>query len=157
MYKNKLCPVCPTLLHKLFPYNDKHYSQHAFDQYSIVHFTTGLLLSFFFKKISIIFIFSRLFEFFESSQFYININKNLGYQFPEESLLNSIIDDLCVVCGSFIGIKIGFYKSIKLYFTIIFLQKIFGFSSNIDLIVEQIHILVKLFKNNKNNKNNKNK
>jgi hypothetical protein len=153
MYKNKLCPICPTLLQKLFPYNDKHYSQHAFDQYSIVHFTTGLLLTLFIKKISIIFLFSRLFEFYENSQFLINIHKKLGYKLSEDSLLNSIVDDLCVGCGSFIGNKIGFYKSIKLYFTILFLQKNFGFSSNIDLIIEQIPILVKLFKNNKNNKN----
>ena len=66
MYKNKLCPLCPTLLQKLFPFSNKHYSQHAFDQYSIVHLSTGILLSLFFKKLSIVFIISRIFEFFEN-------------------------------------------------------------------------------------------
>jgi hypothetical protein len=147
MYKNKLCPVCPTLLHKLFPYNDKHYSQHALDQYSIVHFSTGILLSLFVKKIQTVFILSRLFEFLENSKFIINLNKNLGYKYPEDTLLNSVVDDILVVYGSFIGYKIGFLNSIKLYLTILFLQKVFRFKSGIDLVIEAYTHIFSINKN----------
>lgn len=153
MYKNKLCPICHTLLQKLFPYSDKHYSQHAFDQFSIIHLSTGLLLSLFFKKISVIFILSRLFEFYENSKIIINLNKNLGYKYPEDSLLNSIVDDLCVCYGSFIGLKIGILNSIKLYFTILFLQKISGLQSGIDLVIESVTNILPT--NNKNKNKNK--
>jgi hypothetical protein len=157
MYKNKLCPICPTLLHKLFPYSDKHYSQHALDQYSIVHFTSGLLLSLFIKKISIIFLFSRLFEFFENSKFFINLNTKLGYKLPEDTLINSVFDDIWVVYGSFIGYKIGFLNSIKLYLTILFLQKVFRLTSGIDIVIEVFSYIFSIKKNNKKNKINKNK
>jgi hypothetical protein len=143
MYKNKLCPLCPTLLQKLFPFSNKHYSQHAFDQYSIVHLSTGILLSLFVKKLSIVFIISRIFEFFENSEFLININKKLGYKLPEDTLLNSVIDDICVVYGAFIGIKIGYLNSIKLYFTILLLQKSIGYKSGIDIVTEIFSILLK--------------
>ena len=143
MYKNKLCPLCPTLLQKLFPFSNKHYSQHAFDQYSIVHLSTGILLSLFFKKLSIVFIISRIFEFFENSEFFININKKLGYKLPEDTLLNSVIDDICVVYGAFIGRKIGYLNSIKLYLTILFLQKSIGYKSGIDIVTEIFSILLK--------------
>ena len=147
MYKNKLCPQCPTLLEKLFPFSNKHYSQHAFDQYSIVHLSTGILLSLFVKKLSIVFIISRLFEFFENSEFLININKKLGYKLPEDTLLNSVIDDICVVYGAFIGKKIGFLNSIKLYLTILFLQKSIGYKSGIDIVTEIFNFLLKKNKN----------
>jgi hypothetical protein len=153
MYKNKLCPMCPTLLQKLFPFSNEHYSQHAFDQYSIVHFSTGILLSLFIKKLSFVFILSRLFEFFENSTFFINLNRKLGYKFPEDTLLNSIIDDICVVYGSFIGNKIGFFNTIKLYLTILFIQKGIGYKSGIDIVLEAFRFILPINKNKNKNKN----
>lgn len=152
MYKNKLCPLCPTLLQKLFPFNNEHYSQHAFDQYSIVHFSTGILLSLFIKKLSFVFILSRLFEFFENSKFFVNLNRKLGYKLPEDTLLNSIVDDICVVYGSFIGNKIGFFNTIKLYLTILFIQKRIGYTSGIDIVIEAFTYIFSFNKKNKNKK-----
>jgi hypothetical protein len=155
MYKNKLCPLCPTLLQKLFPFNNEHYSQHAFDQYSIVHFSTGILLSLFIKKLSFVFILSRLFEFFENSKFFVNLNRKLGYKLPEDTLLNSIVDDICVVYGSFIGNKIGFFNSIKFYLFILFIQKGIGYTSGIDIVFEVFSFLFPNAKKNKNKNKNK--
>ena len=88
--------------------------------------------------------------------------KSLNLFFNEELyLLNSVVDDIWVVYGSFIGYKIGFFNSIKLYLTILFLQKVCGFDSGIDIVIEVVSHFFPTNKNknnkNKNNKNNKNK
>jgi hypothetical protein len=52
------------------------------------------------------------------------------------------------VYGSFIGNKIGFFYTIKLYLTILFIQKGIGYKSGIDIVIEVFSFIF----NNKNKK-----
>ena len=79
--------------------------------------------------------------------YYFYVGKVINRPKYVTSLGKFIMFPVPAALGAFIGYKIGFFNSIKLYLTILFLQKVCGFDSGIDIVIE---VVSHFFPTNKN-------
>lgn len=106
-----LCPECKTLDDKLILFNNNHYSQHLFDDYSFTHIIWGIIYGLTLKKFKKTLMANFIFEFFENSFIIVNLYKRAGYVRTFDTWINIVGDTLCVLLGYLIS-KLGKIKAI---------------------------------------------
>jgi hypothetical protein len=110
-----LCNKCKTIDKKLQLINNKHYSKHFLDIYSLFHIVGGIILGLMFNNIYYVIIIAILFEIWENS--FLGVSFWLGIHFSDhleyDSYINIIGDLLCSIVGFYIT-KLGVDISIKI-------------------------------------------